>query len=130
LKNIDLRVSFHKTEKHFHKIFDVPDFPKIMEEQSSGSRSGTRPTPETCCLCMAPHDHTAIEEGYFRLLRNLTAEHKIELAHRLIESAKRARESKDTIASFYGAFQSPKSADEIIEEIREARTFTRDREAL
>jgi hypothetical protein len=79
---------------------------------------------------MAPHDHTAMEDGYFRLLRNLTAERKLELAHRLIESSKRAKESKETISSFYGAFQSSKSADEIIEDIRDSRTFTRNRETL
>lgn len=70
--------------------------------------------------------NTTIIEGYLGLLDNLSPSSKLDLISRLSASVK--SDLMDKQSSFqraFGAFESDKSADEIIEEIRSSRTFTR-----
>jgi hypothetical protein len=70
--------------------------------------------------------NTTIIEGYLGLLDNLRPSSKLDLISRLSASVK--SDLKDKQSSFqraFGAFESDKSADEIIEDIRSSRTFTR-----
>lgn len=63
-------------------------------------------------------------EGYFKMLENLSPSNKLDLIFKLAESIK--TDSTDRKSSFYKAFsawESDKSADEIIVEIKESRTF-------
>jgi predicted metal-binding transcription factor (methanogenesis marker protein 9) len=69
-----------------------------------------------------------IIETYFGLLKNLSADNKLELIAKLSNSMKTTKRIKDdSLKSLYGAFISKQSADEIINEIKQARTFNRKR---
>jgi hypothetical protein len=65
-----------------------------------------------------------IVETYTKLLEGLSSLNKMELIESLSKSLKKDKKEKDK--SFYksfGAFDSTKSAEEIIEEIRSSRKF-------
>ena len=67
-------------------------------------------------------------ETYFGLLKNLSADSKLELIAKLSNSMKTTKRTKDdSLKSLYGAFISKQSADEIINDIKQARTFNRKR---
>lgn len=70
-------------------------------------------------------------ESYFGLLKNLSADSKLELIAKLSNSMKTTKPLKEVdLKSLYGAFVSDKSADELIDEIKQARTFNRKRAEL
>jgi predicted metal-binding transcription factor (methanogenesis marker protein 9) len=70
-------------------------------------------------------------ETYFGLLKNLSADSKLELIAKLSNSMKSTKRTKDdSLKSLYGAFISKQSADEIINDIKQARTFNRNRAAF
>ncbi len=63
---------------------------------------------------------------YFELLKNLSADSKLELIAKLSNSMKTKKQKKhDSLKSLYGAFESKQSADEIISEIKQAHVFNR-----
>ena len=65
-------------------------------------------------------------EGYLRLLDNLSPSNKLDLISKLTLSVK--TDITDRKKSFYkafGAWESNQSADEIINDIRNSRTFNR-----
>ena len=66
-------------------------------------------------------------DDYYGLLRNLSKETKIKLIAKLSNSiiADNTSENENVVDNFFGAFKSNKSAEEIIKEIRESRTFNR-----
>jgi hypothetical protein len=65
-------------------------------------------------------------DGYFELLTNLSLDEKLELISRLSASAKSQKsDDKETFRKAYGSFDSEKSADQIIQEIRDSRVSTR-----
>lgn len=67
-------------------------------------------------------------ETQFELLNNLSADNKLELIAKLSNSMKTTKRAKDdSLKSLYGAFISKQSADEIINDIKQARTFNRKR---
>ena len=75
--------------------------------------------------------NTTLIDGYLRLLDNLSPSNKLDLISKLTTSVK--ADITDRKKSFYeafGAWESKKSADQIIDEIRSSRTFTRKTEAL
>ena len=70
-------------------------------------------------------------ESYYGLLKNLSADNKLELIAKLSNSMKTAKPAKnESLKSLYGAFVSNQSADEIINDIKKARTFKHKRAAL
>ncbi len=70
--------------------------------------------------------NTTLIEGYFQLLDNLSPGSKLDLISKLTASVKSdITNKKSSFKKAFGAFQSEKSADEIINEIRSSRTFTR-----
>ena len=70
--------------------------------------------------------NTTIIEGYLKLLDNLSPGSKLDLISKLTASVKSdITYKKSSFKKAFGAFQSEKSADEIINEIRSSRTFTR-----
>jgi len=72
-----------------------------------------------------------IIDTYFGLLKNLSPDSKLELIARLSNSMKTSKETQNgSLQSLYGAFISEKSADELIDDIKTARTFNRKREEL
>jgi hypothetical protein len=71
-----------------------------------------------------------IIDGYVRLLDNLTINSKLDLIARLTQSIKSSKKSKSAFEKSFGAFQSEKTAEEIIDEIRSSRTFTRQIESF
>jgi hypothetical protein len=74
----------------------------------------------------ASDNKMTIIEGYFRLLENLTPSNKLDLISKLTDSVKSdLTNKKSTFKNSFGAFQSDKDADQIINEIRSSRTFTR-----
>jgi hypothetical protein len=82
-------------------------------------------------IMQASDNNMTIIEGYFRLLENLTPSNKLDLISKLTDSVK--SDLKDTKPSFknsFGAFQSDKDADQIINEIHSSRTFTRQTEDI
>lgn len=75
--------------------------------------------------------NTSIVDGYVGLLDNLSTDNKLDLISKLTASVKTDLTNK--ISSFkkaFGAFDSKKSAEEIIEEIRNSRVSTRQIEAF
>jgi hypothetical protein len=69
-------------------------------------------------------------ESYFEILKNLSSENKIKLIEKLSLSIKNPLPplKSKSIKSSYGAFVSEKSAEELIEEIKSARTSNRNKE--
>ena len=70
--------------------------------------------------------NTTLIDGYLQMLDNLSASNKLDLISKLTASVK--SDITNRTSSFkeaFGAFESEKSADEIINEIRNSRAFTR-----
>ncbi len=73
-----------------------------------------------------PDINSSIIEGYLQLLDNLSPDLKLDLISRLTQSVKSDMKSRKTsFKKAFGGFVSKKSADQIIEEIRGSRHFTR-----
>jgi hypothetical protein len=73
--------------------------------------------------------NTTLIDGYLKLLGNLSTDTKLDLISKLTLSIK--ADLIDKKKSFYkasGAWESKKSAEEIIEDIKNSRTFTRQTE--
>ncbi len=69
---------------------------------------------------------TTIIDGYISLLDNLSPGSKLDLISKLTASVKSdITNKKSSFKKAFGAFESEKSADEIILEIRNSRMFTR-----
>jgi hypothetical protein len=65
-----------------------------------------------------------IIETYSKLFEGLNSLTKIELIEKLTKSLKKESKSKESeFLKSFGAFDSDKTADEIIKEIRESRKF-------
>lgn len=72
-----------------------------------------------------------IVDGYIELLENLSTDNKLDLISKLSTSIKENLTSKGSlIKEAFGAFDSAKSAEEIIDEIRSSRVFTRQIESF
>lgn len=70
-------------------------------------------------------------DSYLGLLNNLSPDRKLELISRLSDSLKGSKKSTDkSIGELYGAFISRKSADEIIADLKNSRSFNRKTEGL
>lgn len=66
-------------------------------------------------------------DNYFGLLSGLNQENKITLIEKLSNSiSEEVLVEENVVDRFFGAFKSEKSAEELIKEIRESRTFNRD----
>lgn len=75
--------------------------------------------------------NTTIVDGYVGLLDNLSTNNKLDLISRLTASVKTDLTSKKTLfKKAFGAFDSKKSAEEIIEEIRDSRVSIRQIESF
>lgn len=75
--------------------------------------------------------NTTLIEGYLRLLSNLSVNNKLELISRLTISIKTdISERKSSFYKAFGAWESKQSADDIIDEIYQSRTFDRRIEQL
>ncbi len=75
--------------------------------------------------------NTALLDNYLGLIRNLSPEIKLILIERITKTLKGNLTKKDSpITDAFGKWKSEKSADEIITEIRESRTFNRQIEML
>ena len=80
---------------------------------------------------MKTNTNTVLIDNYFGLLSSLSRENKIKLIEKLSSSIdNEAAEKENVVDKFFGAFKSEKSAEELIKEIRESRTFNRKIEAL
>jgi hypothetical protein len=72
-----------------------------------------------------------IIDGYVGLLDNLSTNNKLDLISKLTASVKLdLTNKKSTFKKAFGAFDSKKSAEEIIEEIRNSRVSTRQIESF
>ena len=75
--------------------------------------------------------NTKLLDNYFGLIRNLSPEIKINLIEKIAKTLKENISShKTSIDDAFGAWQSDKSADEIISELRKNRNFNREIEQL
>lgn len=73
--------------------------------------------------------NTTLIEGYLRLLDNLSPSNKLDLISKLAISVKTDITSrKKYFYKAFGAWESKKSADQMINEIRNSRTFNRQTE--
>lgn len=74
----------------------------------------------------------SIIDNYFTLLKSLSPDNKLELIARLSKSMKSSKKLKNevSLSSLYGSWKSEQSADEIIDELKSSRKFTRKREIL
>jgi hypothetical protein len=71
--------------------------------------------------------NTTIINGYVELLDNLSPDNKLDLISKLTASVKMdLGNRKSSFKKSFGAFVSEKTAEEIIEEIRNSRLFTRE----
>lgn len=72
-------------------------------------------------------DNTAIIDGYIGLLDNLSPDTKLDLIARLTDSVKSdLADKKSSFKQSFGAFDSEKSAEEIVDEIRRSRIVNRE----
>lgn len=72
-----------------------------------------------------------IVDGYIGLLDNLSPDNKLDLISKLTVSVKfDLSNKKSTFKKAFGAFDSKQSAEQIIEEIRNSRVFTRQIESF
>jgi len=70
--------------------------------------------------------NTTIIDGYLQMLDNLSPSNKLDLISKLTDSIKSdITNKKSSFKEAFGAFESEKSAEEIINEIRNSRVFTR-----
>ena len=75
--------------------------------------------------------NTTIVDGYLGLLDNLSANNKLDLISKLTASVKTdLTNKKSSFKNAFGAFDSSKSAEEIIDEIRNSRVSTRQNESF
>lgn len=75
--------------------------------------------------------NTTIVDGYVELLDNLSTNSKLDLISKLTNSVKTdLTNKKSSFKKAFGAFESKKSAEEIIEEIRNSRVSTRQIESF
>ena len=75
--------------------------------------------------------NTTLIDGYLKLLDNLSPGNKLDLISRLTLSVKTdITEKKKSLRKSFGAFESSKSAEEIIKEIKGSRIFNRQIESL
>ena len=75
--------------------------------------------------------NTTIVDGYVGLLDNLSTNNKLDLISRLTASVKTdLTNKKSSFRKAFGAFDSKKSAEEIIEEIRSSRVSIRQIESF
>ena len=75
-------------------------------------------------------NHTIID-GYVKLLNNLSLSNKLDLIAKLSLSIQaEANNKKNRFIKAFGAFESKKNADEIIDEIRSSRLFNRQIEEI
>lgn len=75
--------------------------------------------------------NSTIVDGYVGLLDNLSTNSKLDLIAKLSASVKTdLTNKKSSFKKAFGAFDSTKSAEEIIEEIRSSRVSTRQIESL
>lgn len=80
---------------------------------------------------MRTNTNSILLDSYFGLLNGLDRENKIKLIAKLSNSIIEEKHNKnDIIDMFFGAFESEKSAKEIIKEIKDSRKFSRTIEAL
>jgi len=74
--------------------------------------------------------NAVVVNNYFNPLRSLRREDKINLVAMLTNEIAKETEiktkNKDVVNRFFGAFQSDKSAEEMIDEIRSSRKFNRE----
>jgi hypothetical protein len=76
-------------------------------------------------------NNTTIVDGYIGLLDNLSPNNKLDLISKLTVSVKTdLAKKKSTFKKAFGAFDSKKSAEEIIAEIRGSRVFNRQIESF
>lgn len=75
--------------------------------------------------------NNTIIDGYIRLLDNLSPSNKLDLISKLTLSVKSdIAEKKKSFYKAFGAWDSTQTAEEIIKEIRNSRTFNRQIEEL
>lgn len=75
--------------------------------------------------------NTNIVDSYLALLKTLSPGNRLDLISRLTQSLKSdIRSEKGHFESAFGAWQGNESADQIITEIRNSRTFNRQIEEL
>ena len=73
--------------------------------------------------------NTTLIEGYLQLLDNLSPNNKLDLISKLTLSVKTdIADKKKSFYKAFGAWESKQSADEIINDIRNSRTFNRQTE--
>jgi hypothetical protein len=71
-------------------------------------------------------NNTILLDSYIGLLDNLSTSNKLDLISKLSNSVKtNLKKKKSSIKKAVGAFESEKTAEEIIEEIRNSRLSTR-----
>ena len=79
----------------------------------------------------ATETNSTIVDGYVGLLNNLSTNNKLDLISKLTASVKTdLTNKKSSFKKSFGAFESKKSAEEIIEEIRDSRVSTREIESF
>ena len=75
--------------------------------------------------------NSTIVDGYVGLLDNLSTNNKLDLISKLSASVKTdLSNKKSSFKKSFGAFDSKKSAEDIIEEIRKSRVSTRQIESF
>lgn len=68
---------------------------------------------------------TNLIDSYFRLLKNLSPNHKLELITKLSESMKTTKKVKDTSwKSLFGALELDQSTDDFIDNLKKERVFS------
>lgn len=67
--------------------------------------------------------HASDADYYFGVLKNLSADSKLDLISQLSQSLKSDKTDSASLESLFGAYKSEETADEIIADIRSSRFF-------
>lgn len=69
-----------------------------------------------------------IADNFFKMIKNLSVEVRLELISRITESLKESHfkdQEKESWKELYGSWDDPRSADKIIEDLRSSRNTNR-----
>ncbi len=79
----------------------------------------------------SPAKNINTADYFFGLLSNLNSDSKLELISRLSNSLKNQSSTKEiSLRKLFGSFKSKQTADQLIEDIRKSRNFSRKIESL
>lgn len=123
--------------KSLNELSGKNHFPELLKKANEILRKSGLPdlrklNESSTSIMGAEAKNSTIVDGYVDLLGNLSLDDKLDLISKLSESIKTDlhNDRKSSFKKAFGAFDSSKSAEDIIEDIRSSRVSTRQTESF